>query len=63
MGILSVIKSDVEQLVKQGYDNNYISKSVGVEQSLIDYIIRYIGKESINTKGETKQGETNGYSY
>lgn len=42
MGILSVIKSDVEELVKSGYPDFYISKSVGVDPSILKSIINYV---------------------
>lgn len=41
MGILSVIKNDVEDLIYYGYDNYYISKSVGMELPTIEHIIKY----------------------
>mgnify|MGYP006286340731 CR=1 FL=1 len=62
MGILSVVKSDVEELVKNGYDNDYISKSVGIELSLIEHIIKYVTEQNtdktikINNKDTTKGG-------
>lgn len=60
MGILSVVKSDVEELVKGGFDKEYISKSVGIELSLIEYIMKYMADTDktikINSKETTKGG-------
>lgn len=62
MGILSVVKSDVEELVHAGYPDEYISKSIGMDLSLIEYIIKYIRQENeksskINNKGKYNKGE------
>lgn len=62
MGILSVIKTDVEQLVKEGCSNEYISKSVGYDLNMIEYIVSYVKKElssskELNKKKETKRGD------
>jgi hypothetical protein len=45
MGILSVIKTDVEELVHAGYPDEYISKSVGIDLNMIEYIIQYIRQQ------------------
>jgi hypothetical protein len=45
MGILSVIKTDVEDLVQAGYPDEYISKSVGMDLSIIQYIIQQVRKQ------------------
>lgn len=62
MSILKPISDDVEQLVQAGFDDFYISKSVGVDISSIEYIIRYFRKQhnkqpTINIKPVYKQGE------
>lgn len=61
MGILSVVKTDVEELVKGGFSNEYISRSVGVEKSIIDYIVNYVKPQAknslkINNKDSNKGG-------
>jgi hypothetical protein len=60
LGILSVVKSDVEELIKSGFDKNYISKSVGIELSMIEHIVKYVTetdkKIKINKKESTKGG-------
>ena len=63
MGILSVVKTDVEKLVKEGCSNEYISKSVGYDLNIIEYIVSYIRKESTINNREPNKGEQNGYSY
>ena len=56
LGILSVVKSDVEELLKGGFSNEYISKSVGIDRNMIDYIVSVIKEPErkkspkINTK-------------
>ncbi len=62
MGILTPISGDVEQLIQAGYDDFYISKSVGIDISVIEYIIKYFRKQhnkqpSINIKPVYKKGE------
>jgi hypothetical protein len=57
MGILSAVKMDVEELIHAGYPDEYISKSVGIDLSVIQYIIKYIRQEKekptkINTKSK-----------
>lgn len=64
MGILSVVKNDVEDLINYGYDNFYISKSVGMELPTIEHIIKYVREQQkqdnkikkLNNK-ETIKGE------
>jgi hypothetical protein len=62
LGILSVVRSDVEELVKEGFSNDYISKSVGIERNVIEYIIRYVREQQtkksprINNKDSNKGG-------
>ena len=41
MGILSSISNDIECLVLDGYNDNYISLSVGVDLKIIQPIINY----------------------
>lgn len=58
MGILSVIRSDVEELVKAGYPNDYISKSVGLDISMINYIVNYVTKQQEKpSKINSKEGK------
>lgn len=62
MGILSVVKEDVEQLVKYGLNDMEIEKSVGIELSSIGYLIKYFREnvvdsdKNINTKVTTNRG-------
>lgn len=62
MGILSVVKEDVEQLVKYGLNDREIEKSVGIELSSIGYLIKYFREnvvdsdKNINTKVTTNRG-------
>lgn len=62
MGILSVVKTDVEELVKSGYDDNYISKAVGLDLNVIGYIINYVKEQNkdnsikINNRDVNKGG-------
>jgi len=41
VGIFSAIAIDIEELVLNGYNDEYISKSVGVELILIQPIVSY----------------------
>lgn len=41
MGLLKAISHDIEELVKSGKSDDYISKSVGLDLNLIKYIIDY----------------------
>jgi hypothetical protein len=56
MGILSVVKEDVEKLVNEGFDNEYIFKSVGMDKNIIGYIISYLKAQKLknNSKINTK---------
>lgn len=45
MGILKTVSIDIEVLVEQGFSDDYIAKSVGMDKSLIQYIIEYFRKE------------------
>lgn len=62
MGILSVVKDDVEQLVNEGFSNEYIFKSVGMDKSIIEYIINYVKDQQnknstkINNRDNNKGG-------
>lgn len=62
MGILSVVKEDVEQLVKFGFNDKEIEKSVGIELSSIGYLIKYFrenvvdSEKNINTKVNKNRG-------
>lgn len=62
MGILSVVKEDVEQLVKYGLNDKEIEKSIGIELSSIGYLIKYFREnivdsdKNINTKVTTNRG-------
>lgn len=57
MGILSVVKTDVEELVQAGYPDDYISKSVGIDLSVIEYIIAYIRKQEKDKSPKTNTNE------
>lgn len=62
MGILRPIAEDVKVLVQDGFDDYYICKSVGVDFSKINHIIKYFRKEfnkepSINIRGIYKSGD------
>lgn len=62
MGILKPISDDVEQLVQAGFDDYYICKSVGIEFSAIENIIKYFRKRdnkqpTINIKDVYKPGD------
>lgn len=57
MGILRAIATDIEELVQEGYDDKYISISVGEDLNTIEYIIKYFRDQQekhnppkINTK-------------
>ena len=41
MGILSSLSIDIEQLVEDGYSDEYIAKAVDTELPLIQFIINY----------------------
>lgn len=45
MGILTVISTDIESLVKEGFPDEYIAKSVDMDLSLIEYIINHFRKQ------------------
>lgn len=45
MGILKTVSIDIEVLVEQGFSDDYIAKSVGMDKSLIQYLIEYFRKE------------------
>ena len=60
MGILKAISSDIEELVNEGFSDDYIEKSVGIDRCAIQYVIDYFRnekklstKEKINTKSNT----------
>ena len=63
MGILKAISNDVEELILQGYSDDYIERSVGVDKSTIQYMIDYLRKElkvsnkyNINIRGNPTKG-------
>lgn len=61
MGILSVVKEDVEQLVKIGFNDKEIEKSIGIDLSSIGYLIKYFretvsSEKNINTKVNKHRG-------
>jgi len=61
MGILSVVKEDVEQLVKIGFNDKEIEKSVGIDLSSIGYLIKHFretvsSEKNINTKVNKHRG-------
>lgn len=63
MGILSTVKTDVEELWKGGFDEVYISKSTGMDLNIIKYIIKYLNEpKKINTKESIKGGQ-DGFSH
>ncbi len=45
MGILKSVSLDIEDLIEQGFSDDYIAKSVGMDKSIIQYIIEYFRKE------------------
>ena len=60
LGILKAISSDIEELVNEGFSDDYIEKSVGIDRCAIQYVIDYFRnekklstKEKINTKSNT----------
>lgn len=62
MGILSSIRLDVEDLVKEGYPDDYIAKSVGIDKTILQHIIDYVRQNlevecpfnnKINNRGKT----------
>ena len=59
MGILSTVKTDVEELWKGGFDDIYISKSTGMDLNIIQYIIKYLNEPTnkINNKESIKGGQ------
>lgn len=69
MGILKAISNDVEELILQGYSDDYIERSVGVDKSTIQYMLSYLRKElktkegNINKKSVSKKGEKDGLSH
>nr|QMP83174.1 MAG: hypothetical protein [Caudoviricetes sp.] len=63
MGILSTVKTDVEELWKGGFDEVYISKSTGMDLNIIKYIIKYLNEpKKINNKELIKGGQ-DGFSH
>lgn len=52
MGIMSAISTDVKELVDGGFDDTYISLSVGIDLSIIKPLIEYFRKEK---ERETKR--------
>jgi hypothetical protein len=45
MGIMRVVSEDIENLVKMGYTDKEISKSVDMDKSVIQHIIDYCRKQ------------------
>ena len=45
MGILSVVRDDIVELVKSGFSDQEIEKSVGIDLRVIGNIIDYIRKD------------------
>lgn len=45
MGILKSVSLDIEDLIEQGFSDDYIAKSVGMDKNIIQYIIEYFRKE------------------
>lgn len=45
MGILKAVSVDIEDLVKMGYTDTEISKSVGLDKNVIQYIIDHFRDE------------------
>lgn len=54
MGILSAVRNDVEDLIKLGYNNESISKSVGIDLCVIEYMTKYIRKQYKQNKNNLK---------
>lgn len=54
MGILSAVRNDVEDLIKLGYNNESISKSVGIDLYIIEYMTKYIRKQYKQNKNKLK---------
>ena len=62
MGILSVVRDDIVELVKSGFSDREIEKSVGIDLRVIENIIHYIRKDlsidsnkKINNNGVTQK--------
>jgi len=45
MSILSVVRDDIVELVKSGFSDKEIEKSVGMDLGIIENIIEYIRKD------------------
>ena len=45
MGILSVVRDDIVELVKVGFTDKEIEKSVGMDLGIIGSLIEYIRKD------------------
>lgn len=45
MGILSVVRDDIVELVKVGFTDKEIEKSVGIDLGIIGSLIEYIRKD------------------
>lgn len=55
MGILSSLSIDIEQLVEEGYSDEYIAKAVDTELPLIQFIINYFREQGVcETKPKVK---------
>lgn len=62
MGILSAVRNDVEDLVKEGFTDQYIAKSVGIESNVLKYMINFFREQQVKNfnKINTKDGNKGG---
>lgn len=62
MGILSAVKNDVEDLVREGFTDQYITKSVGIESNVLKYMINFFREQQVknSNKINTKDGNKGG---
>lgn len=59
MGILSAVKNDVEDLVKEGFTDQYITKSVGIESSVLKYMINFFREQQVKNSNKINNKDSN----
>lgn len=59
MGILSAVKNDVEDLVKEGFTDQYITKSVGIESNVLKYMINFFREQQVKNSNKINNKDSN----